>query len=83
MKRSPSWLTRRAPAPRSASVMRKRGAPGHVQAGGVELDELEVEQARAGAGGHGDARPDGARVVGGVDVERAGAAGGEHRGARP
>ena len=52
-----------------------------VQAGGVELVELHVGDPAAGAPGHGDAVAGGAVRVAGVQVDLAGAAGGQHHGA--
>ena len=54
-----------------------------VQAGGVELDELHVGHRAAGAPAHGDAVAGGGVGVGRVEVDLAGAAGGEDRRARP
>ena len=51
-----------------------------VQAGGVELVELEVGHPAAGAPGHGDTVAAGAIRVAGIQVGLAGAAGGEHNG---
>jgi hypothetical protein len=50
-----------------------------VQAGRVELDELHVRHPAAGAPGHGDAVAGGRVGVGGVEIDLAGAAGGERR----
>ena len=52
--------------------------PGHGQARGVELHELEVADRGAGAVGHGHAVAGGHRGVGGAPVHLPGAAGGEH-----
>ncbi len=49
-----------------------------IQAGRVELDELHVGHPAAGAPGHGDAVAGRGVRVGGVEVDLAGAAGGEH-----
>ena len=49
-----------------------------VQAGRVELDELHVADAAAGAPGHGDAVAGGGVGVAGVAVDLAHAAGGQH-----
>ena len=49
-----------------------------VEAGRMELVELHVGDAAAGAPGHGDAVAGGAVRVGGVEVDLAGAAGGQH-----
>ena len=49
-----------------------------VQAGRVELDELHVRHPAAGAPGHGDAVAGGGVGIGGVEIDLAGAAGGQH-----
>ena len=49
-----------------------------VQAGRVELDELHVRDAAAGAPRHRDAVAGGGVGIGGVEVDLAGAAGGQH-----
>ena len=70
------------PSPRTASVIRKDLALRVVQAGRVELHELHVGHAAAGAPGHGDAVAGGGVRVAGVEIDLAGAAGGEHHEAR-
>ena len=49
-----------------------------VQAGRVELDEFHVGHPAAGAPGHRDAVAGGGVGVGGVEIDLAGAAGGQH-----
>ena len=49
-----------------------------IEAGRMELDELHVGDAAAGAPGHGDAVAGRGVGIGGVEVDLAGAAGGEH-----
>src|SRR5579859_1986849 len=51
---------------------------GVVQAGGVELHELQVPHAATGAPGHGDAVAGGTVRVAGVEVNLVGATGGQH-----
>ena len=80
--RAPCSSTRIAPSPRSASVSSGMGSTPDVERRRVELHELHVGQARAGARGQREAVADGVRRIGGVRVEAAQAAGREHHGAR-
>lgn len=60
--------------------LRQQKAPltGNVQRGWVELDVLHAGQHGSGPEGHREARPPGARRVGGVRVQVAEASGGEN-----
>ena len=55
----------------------RHGVAADIERGGVELDEFEVGEGGAGAGGEDEALADGAGRIGAVAVEAAEAAGGD------
>ncbi len=81
--RRPRSSTSVAPAPRSASVTKRHRVGTHVERRRMELHELEVREARAGAPGEGQAVAARLGRVGGPREELADAAGREHHGGRP
>ena len=83
MKRSPSSLTSQAPSPRSASDNRNRGAPGNRERRRMELHELEIGDARAGAPRQRDAVAGRDRRIGRLAEDLSGAAGRQQHRAAP
>ena len=81
MKRSPRELRSTPPSPRTASLIRKLGAPSLRSAVGMELEELHVGQLGAGLVGQRRGAAIGGRGVGGVAEEPAAAARGQDDGA--
>ena len=79
MNGSPRSLTSRAPSPRSASEIRKRGAPGTLQRGRMKLDELQIGDARAGVIRERDAVAGGDAGIGRFAEDLTGAAGRQQR----